>query len=409
MNLDRRAFLRTAGAAAVAPWRMWTGASGSDAILVVVVLHGGNDGLNTVIPVGDAQYGLYARLRPTLKVPREIILRISEQEQPNGPYGLHPAMAALRDLYETGRVAIVAGVGVPRDAESKFDHAAGVYDFVSADPYHLQVHSARPTGWLGRAIDDASATAVPAGLDFGGGSLLLTGPRNRPLSLGALSEFQLYAGDEALRAYREIMEFARPDSPVAELNRTLRKDAIDNGNVLRERTRNYRPKVEYPRDNPLADSLRDVAAVIWGRLGARGFSVVLGGFDTHKNQDASFFHAGLLRTFSDAVTAFYKDLREQGLSRDVVILTISDFGRRPEENSDKGTDHGYANCCFVIGDGVKKGIWGIYPSLESSKLVFEQNLDVTVDYRAVYATILARHFNLDPQPLVGVSQTLGFL
>lgn len=409
MNFNRREFLKSAAGAAVAPWRMWTGAAGTDAILVVVNLYGGNDGLNTVVPIGDAQYALYARLRPTLKIPREMVLRLSGQDQPHGPYGLNPVMTALRDLYEEGRVAIVAGVGVPRDAESMFDHAAGVYDFASADPYHLNFHSARPTGWLGRAIDDAPASTIPAGLDFGGGSLLLTGAENRPLSLGALSEFQLYAGNEALRAYREIMEIERPDSPIAELNRALRKDAIDNGNVLREKTRGYRPKVEYPRDNPLGDSLRDIAAVIWGKLGARGFSVALGGFDTHKEQNGNFFHLGLLKTFSDAVAAFYRDLRAQGLSRSVIILTVSDFGRRPEENSDGGTDHGYANCCFVVGDEVKKGIWGIYPSLESSKLVFDQNLDMTVDYRAVFATILARHFNLDPLPLVGVSQTLGFM
>jgi len=93
----------------------------------------------------------------------------------------------------------------------------------------------------------------------------------------------------------------------------------------------------------------------------------------------------------------------------VIILTISDFGRRPEENADRGTDHGYANCCFVIGDRVKKGMWGVYPSLESGKLVFDQNLDVTVDYRSVYATILARHFDLDPKPIVGVSEAIGFM
>src|SRR5262249_42811285 len=135
----------------------------------------------------------------------------------------------------------------------------------------------------------------------------------------------------------------------------------------------------------------------------------LGGFDTHKDQNRNNFHFALLKTLSDATAAFYNDLRAQNISQKVVILTISDFGRRPEENSDHGTDHGYANCCFVIGDRVRQGMWGLYPSLTSSKLVFNQNLDVTVDYRTVLATILARHFDVDPKPIVGVSQTLGFL
>jgi uncharacterized protein (DUF1501 family) len=117
----------------------------------------------------------------------------------------------------------------------------------------------------------------------------------------------------------------------------------------------------------------------------------------------------LLKLFSDAVTAFYRDLRAHGLSQKVVCVTSSDFGRRPEENANRGTDHGYANVCFVIGDRVKKGMWGQYPSLEREKLVFGENLDVTTDYRAVFATILARHLDVDPQPVVGVSQTLGFM
>lgn len=408
MITNRREFLKLAG---MASWQMMLGPepNANDAILVVLLLHGGNDGLNTVVPIGDAQYSLYERLRPNLRVAREQVLKLTSIDQPHGQYGLHPVMTALRDVYERGNVAIVAGVGVPPDSESMFDHAAGVYDFVTADPYHLSFNAARRTGWLGRAIDDAPATLVPPGLDFGGGSLLLAGPKTRPLSLGAISDFQLFAGDEALAAYREIMNYERPDSQVAELNRSLRKSAIENGNALRDKTKDYRPRVEYPRDNPLANSLRDIASVIWANLGARGFSVSLGGFDTHKEQNRNNFHAGLLKTFSDAVAAFYNDLRAQTLSQNVVILTISDFGRRPEENSDRGTDHGYANCCFVIGDRVRKGMWGVYPSLEPSKLVFDQNLDVTVDYRAVFATILARHFDVDPRLVVGVSQTLGFL
>ncbi len=177
------------------------------------------------MPIGDAQYDLYQQLRQNLKVPRDQVLKLSGIDQHNGQYGLHPAMTALRDVYERGNVAIVAGVGVPHDSESMFDHAAGIYDFVSADPYHLKFNDARRTGWLGRVIDDTTPKLIPPGLDFGGGSLLLGGPRQRPLSLGAISEFQLFAGDVALVAYREIMEIERPDSAIAELNRSLRKSA----------------------------------------------------------------------------------------------------------------------------------------------------------------------------------------
>lgn len=388
------------------------GAAG-DAIVVTVLLNGGNDGLNTVVPIGDAQYALYEKARPKLKIARDQVIKLANTDpaagQPNGPYGLNPVLTGLHGLYQRGNLAIVAGVGVPRDSESMFDHSAGVYDFMTADPYHLNFHSARPTGWLGRALDGVTGKEVPPGLDFGGGGLLLAGSKNRPISLGTITDFQLLAGDVALAAYRDLMEYERPDSPVAEFNRTQRKTAINSGSSLRERTKDYKPAVAYPANNRLADNLRDVASVIWANLGARGFSVALGGFDTHKGQNQNNLHAVLLKTFSDAVTAFYNDLRAQNLSRNVIILTLSDFGRRPEENSELGTDHGYANCCFVIGDKVKPGMHGIYPSLESAKLVFEQNLDITVDYRAVLATILAKHMDVDPKPVVGVSEVMGFI
>ncbi len=421
MTTNRREFLKSAGLAAAgcaalqvmprqvsaSAWQMINAAEAqnSDAIIVVINLDGGNDGLNTIVPVGDAQYGIYERLRPNLKIPRDQTLRLSDNNQ----YGFNPVMTELRDLYEQSNVAIIAGVGVPHDSKSKFDHAAGIYDFVSADPYHQNFHSARRTGWLGRAIDNVSLGVVPPGVDFGGGGLLLIGNRHKPLSLGSISDIQVFAGGEALTAYLDIMKIERPDSPVAELNRALRKQAVETGGAIREMTRDYTPRVAYPRENPLAEALQDVARVIRANMGARGFSVALGGFDTHRGQNANNLHFGLLKLFSDAVPAFYRDLRAHGLSQKVVCVTISDFGRRPEENANLGTDHGYANVCFVIGDRVKKGMWGQYPSLEREKLVFGENLDATTDYRAVFATILARHLDVDPQPVVGGSQTLGFM
>ncbi len=343
-------------------------------------------------------------MKPGLKIPRDLVRRLSDNDQ----YGLNPVMTGLGDLYEEGNVAIVAGVGVPHDSESKFDHAAGIYDFASAGPYHLNFHS-RKTGWLGRTIDRVSPGITPPGFDFGGGSLLLLGNLHRPFSLGSIADIQLLAGGESLAAYPDVLKIERPDSQIAELNRTLRRQAIETGGAIREMTRNYQPRAQYPAENALAGALQDVARVIRAKMGGRAFSVALGGFDTHRGQNANNFHFVLLKLFSDAVTAFYRDLRAQGLSQRVVCVTISDFGRRPEENILRGTDHGYANVCFVIGDKVKKGIWGQYPSLEREKLVFDGNPDVTTDYRAVFATILARHMDIDPKPIVGVSETLGFM
>src|SRR5262249_54404855 len=174
MKSNRRDFLKSMSLAAsgygVVEWNVsrsaWQMIKGletcaNEAVIVVILLYGGNDGLNTVVPTGDTEYAIYQRLRPTLSIPRDQVLKLSNIDQPNGPYGLNPVMTALREVYERGNLAIIAGVGVPPDSESKFDHAAGIYDFVSADPYHLNFHAARPTGWLGRAIDDTTPKLIP--------------------------------------------------------------------------------------------------------------------------------------------------------------------------------------------------------------------------------------------------------
>ena len=388
--------------------------SAGNGILVVINLQGGNDGLNTVIPLATAEYNLYAAARPTLKIPQANVLALGDAPS----FGLNPSMTALKTLYDMGKVAVLPGVGVPHNSVSKFDHAAGVYDFVSADPLH-QNYSSNPTGWLGRYAETTAPGVLPPAVDIGGGSLLLKGPNQRPLSIGSISQFQFRvkggasAGTPELAAYTDIMAIPRGDSSVANLNRTLRQDALTNSQTVQQRTANYVAKVTYPSNNGLANQLKQVAQLIWANLGVRAFSVSTGGFDTHQGQNAgpSTPHNTLLQNLSDAISAFYNDLKLQGLSQNVVMLTISDFGRRPNENSDLGTDHGYGSVSFAIGDPVKGGVYGNYPSLASNKLVFGGNLDVTTDYRSMFATVLANLYDTDPLPIVGMdmSQSLAFI
>jgi len=357
-------------------------------ILVVINLAGGNDGLNTVIPLGE--YSLYAALRPNLKIPQANVLALGDAPG----FGFNPSMASLKTLYDMGKVAVLPGVGVPHESVSKFDHAAGVYDFVSADPLHWN-YSSNPTGWVGRFAETTTPGVIPSAVDIGGGSLLLKGPNQRPLSIGSISQFQFKvrggnsAGTPELAAYNDIMAIPRGDSAAASLNRSLRQDALTNSQTVQQRTTGYVAKVTYPSNNGLASQLKQVAQLIWANLGVRAFSVSTGGFDTHQAQNtgSSTPHNTLLLNLSDAVSAFYNDLKLQGLSQNVVMLTISDFGRRPNENSDIGTDHGYGSVSFAIGDPVKGGVWGNSPSLASNKLVYGGNLDVTTDYRSMFATV----------------------
>jgi uncharacterized protein (DUF1501 family) len=163
--------------------------------------------------------------------------------------------------------------------------------------------------------------------------------------------------------------------------------------------------------------MRECARIIYGNVGARALSVGTGGYDTHSGQESGAsqsqfgYHAQLLQEVSEAVSAFYADMVGQGMGSRVLILTISDFGRRAYENTDQGTDHGFGSIAFAIGDMVNGGdVYGTYPSVQEANLVLDGSTDVTVDFRSFYTTVMANYLNTDPVPVVGGSfPTLGFL
>ena len=426
MSIDRRHFLKTTGLATLGyglstalPFSTIRAAeifttqtrARADTILVAVNLIGGNDGLDTIIPCTGKEYDLYKKLRPILKKDKD---RLQPFKIPSVSYAFNPAMAKLHKLYtRTNKpLAIIAGVGVPKNSASKFDHAAAMYDFASSDPLH-QDHLEKPTGFLGRVLDRLPAGRVPIAVDFGGGSLMLQGTdfNRRPLSISSIDNFQMYFGnDDEKMAYRDIMSYKRKSGSAEEINRLVRKDALASSSYIRKATKKYPTQqglYPKPEDNWLAAQLNDVAKMIWARLGIRAFSAGLGGFDTHSLQDQDGYHDKLLNQFSEAVYAFYTDIRRMGLGKKVVTMVYSEFGRRPEENSDRGTDHGYGGVMFVLGDSVKGGFYGRYPSLQANKLILDGNLPAPVDYRRVYATLIANHFDVDPKPIVNFTANQG--
>jgi uncharacterized protein (DUF1501 family) len=186
-------------------------------------------------------------------------------------------------------------------------------------------------------------------------------------------------------------------------------DGLAQSAAIRTATASYVPGVTYPETN-LATSLQQCARIIHGDLGVRALGVGIGGFDTHGEQNDGGYHDELLKETSDAIAAFYADLQAHGLSSRVLILTISEFGRTPFENGARGSDHGYGSVSFAIGDSVVGGLHGSYPHLNDDWLVMGDLLDVTTDFRSVYATAFADFMNVDPVPLVGGSfPTIGYL
>jgi uncharacterized protein (DUF1501 family) len=307
-------------------------------------------------------------------------------------------------------VAILNGVGVPKTATGLFDHSAQQFEFMTCDIVRNNSLTP-PSGWVGRYLDGVGGGLVAPGIDMGGGKLMLTGAAFDPLTINSIDELQLklsYDQADRLAAYENIMAIPHTQSQVGERNRQFRVQGLAQSAAIRAATETYVPAVTYP-DSSLANNLRQAARIIYGNLGVTAIGVGQGGFDTHGEQNDGGYHDSLLAEVGDAIGAFYADLQAHGLSQDVLILTISEFGRTPFENGARGSDHGYGSVFFAIGDPVNGGVYGDYPHLGDNWLAFGDLLDVTTDFRSVYATVFANFMGVDPNPIVGGNfPLLGF-
>ncbi|HSP05897.1 MAG TPA: twin-arginine translocation signal domain-containing protein, partial [Acidobacteriota bacterium] len=250
MNWTRREFLRNSALAAAgvglssplfgATKTLRKAPAANEKVVVVLNLFGGNDGINTVIPLSSVEYNAYQALRSTLAFDQSQILTLNATPD----FGLNPGLTAFQSLYDQGKLAIISGVGVPQTATGLFDHEAGQYEFQSCDI--VRSGTSVPTGWLGRYVDSVPDGQISAAIDLGGGRLIVTGANKQPVSIYTVDDFQLqvssWGGDEAARrtAYQNIMN-AGPitDSPVAEQNRLYRVSALQQSAVLQSAVASY--------------------------------------------------------------------------------------------------------------------------------------------------------------------------
>jgi uncharacterized protein (DUF1501 family) len=278
-----------------------------------------------------------------------------------------------------------------------------------------------PSGWLGRYLDGLEQGVVSPGIEIGGGNrLMLTGQSYDPLTVYSIRELELQISEDRndrRPAYERVMAVPRPDNAVAERNRLIRLAGLAQSQAIRDAVTSYQTTagVTYP-NTWLGDSLQECAKIVYGNLGVCALAVGTGGYDTHGDQNSGGsatqlgYHDELLQDVGDSIKAFYDDLAGHGLSDRVLILTVSEFGRTPYENSDHGTDHGFSSVAMAVGDRVHGGIYGLYPSLAQQHLVFYDLTDVTTDFRSVYATAFANFLGADPVPLLGGNfPILGFL
>jgi uncharacterized protein (DUF1501 family) len=352
--------------------------------LVLINLYGGNDGLNCVVPHGDERY---YQLRPGLAIDRNEVLAVDAR------VGFNPTMRSFKALYDKGIVAIVEGVGYPNPDHSHF-RSTEIWQTAAPDKYEH-------TGWLGRYLD--AAGLAPENL-FKGVAIsrvlpeVLVSERTDVPAIPAVGQYAMMADrNAAARAAfsRQLHDRSLPfQSPYLAHVMEVESDAQRSSEELPQLIAGYRTQAAYPATG-LGRSLALVAQIVGSNLGTKVIYVEHGSFDTHVNQKAT--QNLLLGQFSDAIAAFYDDLAAHGNDRRVLTLTFSEFGRRIEENGSRGTDHGEASPLFMIGGGVKGGLYGTAPDLAATNM---GNVRFTVDFRSVYATVLERWLGRPSVPVL---------
>ena len=369
----------------------------------------GNDGINTLVPFGD---DAYYKARPKIALPAKDILRISDYA------GLHPKLSGLRSLYGEGCLGMVQGVGYPNPNRSHF-RSTEIWQTASESEQILS------EGWLGRYFDNCCQGADPAtvGVAIGGQTpqaFASKTPKGVAFSNPEQFRYMKEAANDPAAADQFMRQINQPpasehsslsenaggsigmlpgpadmDGSTVEFLQRTALDAQMSSDRILEITRKTKSTVNYP-SSQLGNSLNLVSRLIAGGLPSRVYYVSQGGFDTHANQVPA--HDRLMGDLDAALSAFVADLKAQGNLGRVLVLSFSEFGRRVAENASAGTDHGAAAPLFVLGGGVKPGLYGAYPSLTD---LHDGDLKFSTDFRSVYATALERWLGVPSEVVLG--------
>jgi uncharacterized protein (DUF1501 family) len=435
MRINRRQFLKGATASAFLAGgnvlslaaRRASAFTADGRVLLLINLSGGNDYLNTVIPlddVGAPQRSVYQSVRPDLAIPLSSLA--ATQIGPCATLGtglaLHPQMGGLGTLYQEGKLAVVNGVGYPDHSLSHFE-AEAVWWAGNPTP--------QGNGWIGRYLDTGLPLDVTHALSFGGEvNNTFIGNIADALGVREVQRFGLPDDEDGdyrdlsnrRPAWEQIYADARDGASIAAKIARSGTNLIDKSALF--------PTIEIEGwgsgneggNSDLAYQLLQVASVLRHdknhagspaeQTGLSFFHASIGGFDTHSEQggdNGDMWHPTLLRWVSEAMTAFQRDLETLDLADKVVTVTYSEFGRRIEQNDSgntAGTDHGTANCMLVMGDDtvLNGGVYGQMPDLSNPD--DHGNMEIAVDFRRVYATLIDQWLSGNHVPLLGSFPTL---
>jgi uncharacterized protein (DUF1501 family) len=358
--------------------------------LVVLYLGGGNDSLSTLIPYLDP---FYRARRPTLAVPAANVLQVGT-DRSNVALGLHPRLTGLRQIFNAGRLALVQRTGYPNQSRS---HFLGTDIWATASP-------SNPVGfgWVGRFLD-----SLPSPVDALVGwnttndlPRVMTANRVSVPSIPNAAQYSFLSPNAGIEAIAERNAAVRISShvPVDQPELAFVYGSTQTALSTLDRVASvgaYQPTVTYPNTG-FSQALRAVSGAMVRGIGTKVFYVTTGGFDTHSGQNVNAVNGAyynLMRTLDDGLTAFYNDLRNQGLFEDTLVLVWSEFGRRITENGSQGTDHGAGALMMLIGGRVNGGIYGSAPNLNpdpANPTLENSGADVRfeTDFRSVYARVI---------------------
>ena len=351
--------------------------------LVIIQFSGGNDGLNTCVPYrNDAYY----RARPSLGISAQEVLPVTDE------VGLNPAMEGLRSLYDEGLLTILNQVGYPNPDRSHFRSMDIWHSASNSDEYWS-------TGWLGRYLDsDCAGCAQPHRvLEIDELlSMAVKGESTKGLALQDPARLMRITKDPYIQALSQRNSASHSeDTNLDYLYKTM-TETVNSAEYIHQQAQKFRSQANYPQ-GPFGKQLKLVAELLISGVDTSVFYVSLSGFDTHVRQLNQ--QARLLKQYSEAITAFVQDLKEQNRLEDTLIMTFSEFGRRVEQNASGGTDHGKANNLFLIGGALQSP--GIFNAMPDLTRLDQGDLQYEIDFRQVYATVLKDWLGADDQEILG--------
>lgn len=351
-------------------------------VLVILQLSGGNDGLNTVIPVRN---DIYYKERPKLGIEKDKSLLITDE------VGLHPELKAFADLYNDGSLGILNAVGYPNPDRSHF-RSMDIWHTASKSDEYIN------TGWVGRYLDaqckgcDKPTQALEIDDVL---SLALKGDAVKGLAFKDPRRLYNTSHENYYKQLAKNHHDHEHEKPVDYLYKTM-SETISSADYIFQQSKMRPSTTDYPKTE-LGNSFKTIASLIFSDINTKVYYVSLGSFDTHVNQHAQ--QQRLFKEMNDAIAAFTKDMKQNNRFQDVMLMTFSEFGRRVSQNASGGTDHGTANSMFFIGGDLKqKGMMNALPDLNDLQ---EGDLKYKVDFKDVYATILNKWLGADDKKILG--------